>query len=263
MTSRTDQTISALRTGHDALVAFVAGLGPDDLTRISGASEWTVAQVLSHLGSGAEIGLNTLEGALAGTGPGGMDFNKTVWARWDGSSPAEQAANFPAADERLVARYEGLDERTKADLRIDFGFLPMPVDVATGVGMRLNEFTLHSWDARVAFDPAATLAPEATPLLMDTVGPMLAFAAKADQIDGTVAIAVHATDPASSFGLVIGDTVSVGEVPGSPDAELTAPAEYLVRLFTGRHGAEHTPASVTLTGDKVTLDDLRRVFPGY
>jgi uncharacterized protein (TIGR03083 family) len=263
MTSSADQAIGALRTGHDELVAFVAKLEPDDLTRISGASEWTVAQVLSHIGSGAEISVATLDGALAGTGPGGMEFNRSVWARWDGMSPAEQAANFPAADEAPVLRLEGMDEQTKADLRIDFGFLPAPLDVAGAAAMRLSEFALHSWDVRVTFDPQATLAPEATPLLLDSVAPLLGFAGKADQIDGTVSLAVHTTDPARSFGLVIGDTVAITDVPESPDGELTAPAEYVMRLFTGRHGADHTPAAVTLTGDKVTLDDLRRVFPGY
>ena len=263
MTSQADRTISALRTGHDTLVAFLTTLGPDDLTRTSGASEWTVAQVLSHLGSGAEINLATLEGAIDGTGTPGMDFNKSVWARWDAMPPAEQAANFPAADEKLLMRYEGLDEQTRAGLRIDFGFLPQPVDVAAAAGLRLSESALHAWDVRVAFDAAATIAPGATELLLETIGPLLGFAGKADQVDGTVSLAVHTTDPTRSFGLVIADTVTLTDVPESVDGELTAPAEYVIRLSAGRHAPAHTPDSVVLTGDAVTLDDLRRVFPGY
>ncbi len=263
MTSSADQSINALRTGHDALVAFVAGIGPDDLTRTSGASDWTVAQVLSHISSGAEINLATLEAAINGTGAPDMDFNKGVWGRWDGMSPADQAANFPAADGKLVDRFEGLDERARTELRVTYAFLPAPLDVAGAASMRLSELTLHSWDVRVAFDPAATVAPEATPILLDRVGPMLAFAAKADRIEGTVRLAVHTTDPDRSFGLVIGDKVEMTDVPNSVDGELTAPAEYVVRLFAGRHGARYTPDSVRLTGDKVTLDDLRPVFPGY
>jgi len=262
MTSIADRTISALRTGHDDLVAVLGKLGQDDLTRPSGASGWTVAQVYSHLGSGAEINLAALDAALDGTDNPGQDFNKTVWARWDGMSPAEQAENFPAADERLVARYEGLDERTREELRIDLGYLPQPADVATAGRMRLNEVALHSWDIRVTFDPAATVAPEARDLLLDTVGGLLGFAAKADQLDGTTRIAVPLTDPDRSFGLTIADAVSMTEVPDAPDAELTAPAEYVLRLLTGRHAPEHTPASATLTGP-LTLDDLRRAFPGY
>ncbi|HEX4721006.1 MAG TPA: hypothetical protein VH333_00730 [Pseudonocardiaceae bacterium] len=51
-------------------------------------------------------------------------------------------------------------------------------------------------------------------------------------------------------------------MPESADGELVAPAEYVVRLFSGRYGAAHIPDSVTVSG-AVTLDDLRRVFPGY
>lgn len=262
MTSVTDRTIHAVRTGHDELVAFVATLDPGDITHPSAASEWTVAQVLSHLGSGAEIGLAALEAALAGKPNPGQEFNKTVWAVWDGRSAAEQAANFPAAGEQLVSRFEGLDEQTRTDLRIDVGFLPQPIDVGRAASMRLNELALHSWDVRAGFDPTATLAPEAAELLLDTVGPLLGFVGKADRIEGTVRLAVHASDPATSFGMVIGDAVVMTDVPDSADGELTAPAEYLIRLFTGRNGAAYTPGSVSLTGS-VTLDDLRSVFPGY
>jgi uncharacterized protein (TIGR03083 family) len=264
MSSRADQTITALRTGHDDFVAVVSELEPADLTRTSGSSDWTVAQVLSHLGSGAEIFLGVLDGALAGTGAPGGDFNKSVWARWDAMSPAEQAANFRNADEVLLRRYEGLDERTREELRIDFGFLPQPVDVAFATGLRLSEYTLHSWDVRVALDPAATAAPEAVALLLDSVGPMLRRFAKADHINNTVRLAVHTTDPSRSFGLVIADEVSFSQdVPTEPNGELTTPAEYLIRLFAGRHDPAHTPATVTLTSNAITLDDLRRVFPGY
>jgi uncharacterized protein (TIGR03083 family) len=262
MSSRADRTISALRSGHDDLVGLVDGLGPDDLSRPSGASEWTVAQVLSHLGSGAEINLAALEHALGGPAPG-SDFAKTVWARWDGMTPAEQAASFPAANEKLVRRYEGLDEQTRADLRVDLGFIPVPVDVATSAGLRLTEFALHAWDVRVAFEPAATLPPEAADLLVDGIGMLLGFVGKADRLDGTAHLAVRTTAPDRSFGLAITDTVAFTDRPDPADGELTAPTEYLIRLVNGRHGAAYTPDSVTVTGGTLSLDDLRQVFPGY
>jgi hypothetical protein len=31
----------------------------------------------------------------------------------------------------------------------------------------------------------------------------------------------------------------------------------------GRHGDRYTPASVEVTSDRLTLDDLRKVFPGF
>ncbi|MFD0785377.1 maleylpyruvate isomerase N-terminal domain-containing protein, partial [Micromonospora azadirachtae] len=169
MSSIADQTISALRSGHDALVAFVGKLSQEDLLRPSGASDWQVSQVLSHLGSGAEINLAAVRAATSGgTGPGG-DFNKSVWARWDAMSPAEQAAGFVEANARLVEEYESLDPMARAELRIDLGFLPEPVEVATAARMRLSEFALHRWDVEVGFDPSATVSADAVPLLLDNV----------------------------------------------------------------------------------------------
>ncbi|TWD84745.1 uncharacterized protein (TIGR03083 family) [Kribbella amoyensis] len=263
MTTQADRAIGALRTGYDQLATLVGRLRPDDLVRPSGAAEWTVAQVLSHLGSGAEINLAVVEGAIAGTGNPGAEFNQATWARWDAMTPADQATSFLAANEKLLQLFEGLDEQQVADLRIDFGFFPQPLDVGAAAAMRLTEFALHSWDVRVAFDADATVAPEATELLADAVGSLLGFAGKADQLDGDVTLAVETTEPARTFGLAITDTVAVTETSATADGVLVVPTEYFVRLVTGRHGAKYTPASVELTSAKVTLDDLRRVFPGY
>ncbi|MGC4937044.1 maleylpyruvate isomerase family mycothiol-dependent enzyme [Kribbella sp. DT2] len=263
MTSKAEDAIGALRTGYDTLAEFVGGLRPDDLVRPSGASEWKVADVLSHLGSGAEIGLATLEGALDGTGPRAGDFNTSVWDRWNAMSPADQAANFLTATEKQIQRYEGLDDDQLANLRIDFGFLPEPVDVATAVGMRLTEFALHSWDVRVGFDADAALAPESTEILLDSVGRLLSWAGKADQYDGSLVLTVNTTAPDRTFGLSIADTAELTDTPASADGVLNAPAEYIVRLITGRNAPEHTPASVTLTSEKITLAQLRPVFPGF
>jgi hypothetical protein len=66
MSTLADRTIAALRSNHDELAARVRGFDEQDLARQSGSSQWDVAQVLSHLGSGAEIGLATLQTGVAG-----------------------------------------------------------------------------------------------------------------------------------------------------------------------------------------------------
>ena len=264
MTERADRTIKALRTGHDRLAALVRGFADGDLTRPSGASEWDVSQVLSHLGSGAEINLAALDGALSGKGNPGMEFNKAVWARWDAMSPAERAEGFLRSNDAMVTRYEELDAATRDELRVDLGFMPVPVDVATVTGLRLSEFTHHTWDVEVAFDPAATLAPEATDLLIDQAGLLIGFLGKPDALGGRqVTIEVRTTSPERSFGLELREAAALADSPARPDGVLTAPAEWWLRLLTGRHAPTHTPASVTLTSDSVTLDDLRHVFPGF
>jgi uncharacterized protein (TIGR03083 family) len=264
MSDQTDQTIMALRTGHDELAALVGSMTPDDFTRPSAAAEWDIAQVLSHLGSGAEIGLATLEAALEGTGKPDPELAQTVWARWDAMTPGEQAEGFRHADEALVTRYESLDNTTRAQLRIDLGFLPEPVDVATAAVLRLSEFTYHTWDIQVMSDPAAVLAPTAVELLLDPLGMLIGFLGHSDALDGRGGtLAVQTAEPDRSFGLDLRDAVTLVDTPAQPAGVLHVPAEAWLRLAAGRLAPQHTPPTVLLASDTITLDDLRRVFPGF
>ncbi|MEP7111893.1 MAG: maleylpyruvate isomerase N-terminal domain-containing protein [Ilumatobacteraceae bacterium] len=54
MTSVTDRQ-AALEASAQRLATSVGQLSPDQLTGRSYASEWSIAQVLSHVGSGAVI----------------------------------------------------------------------------------------------------------------------------------------------------------------------------------------------------------------
>jgi len=262
--SDADTVIAALRTGHDELAGLVAGFSDDDLARSSGAAEWDVSQVLSHLGSGAEIARAGLRAALDGTPRPGADFNQSVWARWDAMSRSARADGFAEADAALLAQYESLDAATRENLRIDMGFLPAPVDVATAARLRLSEFALHSWDVRVARDEKATLAPDATAALLHKGPDMLAWFGKPDALGGRqFVIRVTTTEPESAFALRLQAPVSVDfEVPERPDGTLTLPAEAWLRLVAGRLGPRYTPAAVVADG-AVDLGLLRRVFPGY
>jgi uncharacterized protein (TIGR03083 family) len=261
MTTPADRTIHALRTGHDDLARRVSGLRPEELRAPSAAAEWTIAQVLSHLGSGAEIALAALGGARGGEVPG-PDFNPQVWDRWNAMTPDEQAAGFVHANEELVAAYESLDEATRRDLRLDLGFLPEPVDVATAAGFRLNEFALHHWDVEVTFDPKAAVSADAAPLLIDRVAFLLRWVAHPGNLGRPATVLVRLTEPEASFGLQLAEAAALVDTPAEPDAVLAVPTEAWIRLATGRLSPEYTPADVTVSGD-LTLDDLRRVFPGF
>lgn len=264
MPSPADQPISALRSGFDDLAAHVRALTPDQLAGPSGASEWTVAQVLSHLGSGAEIGQAGLEAALGAADAPPADFNRSVWARWDAMSPDDQAAGFLTANESFVARYESVDDAKRGTVQIDMGFLPAPIDLAMHAAFRLNEFTLHSWDVRVASDPQATLAPEAVESLLRVLPYLMGWLGKpALVLDGrNLVVGVHTTAPDTDFGLDIADKVTLTDPPADPDVTLALPTESWLRLASGRLGATVTPAGVAVTGP-LTLDSLRTIFPGY
>jgi uncharacterized protein (TIGR03083 family) len=263
MSTNADQVIAALRSGHDDLATLVRGLTPDDLIRPSAATEWQVSQVLSHLGSGAEINLATLTAAQTGGPALDGDFNRKVWDRWDAMAPAEHASEFLISNERLVEAYEALDPTAREELRLNLGFLPEPVDVDQAGRFRLNEFSLHQWDVAVSFDPATVLAAEAVPLLLDVEGFMFGWLAKSESLAGREGVlAVRIDHPDRSFGLAFGPQVTLVETPDKPDGELTLPAEAWERLVTGRLGRSYTPDSVRVTGP-LTLDDLRAVFPGF
>ena len=266
MSAQANQAITALRTGHNELADLVSGMSPDDLTQPSGAAQWDISQVLGHLGSGAEIALATVEAALEGTGNPGPELHRSVRARWDAMvvAPTERAAGFLRANEALVRRFETLDDTTRAQLRIDLGFLPEPVDVATAAGLRLSEFAYHTWDITVAFDPAAVLAPAAAELLVDSLGVIIGFLGHADALDGRqVSLLVQTTAPDRSFGLDLHHAVTLVDVSQQSDGVLSAPGEAWLRLVAGRLALQHTPPTVHLTSEAITLDDLRRVFPGF
>jgi uncharacterized protein (TIGR03083 family) len=262
MTTLADRTIAALRTTHDDLAAQVPGLTDEQLAGASGASEWTVAQVLSHLGSGAEIGLATLETALAAGPAAEPGFNQSVWDRWNAMSPREQATNFLDHDARLVDAFETLTSEQRTTARVDLGFLPEPLPLASFAGMRLNESAQHSWDVRVALDPSAAISANAAAVLAEHLagglGFLVGFIGKADALAQPAVVDIEG----SGFGLVVTDTVAVATEPADPTATFTGPLEAAIRLIGGRLRPVNTPDTVKVAG-AVTLDDLRRVFPGY
>ena len=259
--------IAALRAGHDTLTTRVEQLGPDDLFAQSGASEWPVHGVLSHLGSGAEIARLTLASQLvaagAGAGAAALPDFSVIWDRWNALGPDQRAKGFIEANGELVALYESLSDDQLRNLRIDLGFMPEPVDIATLASMRLSEQTLHGWDVFVAFDPAAALMAEAVPHLLDRSGALIGWFGKAGMLEQRpAAIVVRTTEPDRTFGLYVGDEVSLGDAPEQPVATLDLPGESWLRLLAGRLGVGRTPADATMSG-AVSLDDLRRIFPGY
>ena len=64
MSSDPRQWIATLRNSHERLASLVKPLDADQSRGPSYCGDWTVAQVMSHLGSGAEISLLMLPGAL-------------------------------------------------------------------------------------------------------------------------------------------------------------------------------------------------------
>ncbi|MFC4857251.1 maleylpyruvate isomerase family mycothiol-dependent enzyme [Actinophytocola glycyrrhizae] len=257
MSQLVDRTITALRSEHDMLAGLVRTFTDEQLAFTSGAAEWTVAQVLSHLGSGAEIGRAPIARAVGETVA--AEDNQTIWARWDASAPRAQAEGFLEHNGRWLETVEALTPEQRSSLTVDLGFWPEPVPLLSALGMRFNEVANHSWDVRVAFDPHAGVDADSAAVLVDLLGgPMsflLGFLGKPAELAAPVSVAIPGA------GLVIDDAVTVVDHLESPSARLDGPQEAFIRLINGRLKAPHDNG-VTVEGS-VTLDDLRRVFPGF
>jgi uncharacterized protein (TIGR03083 family) len=212
------------------------------------------------MGSGAEIGLASYRSALEGTPAPAPEFNQGVWDRWNAMSPEEQASGFLDADATLVETIEALTPDQRENLQIKLGFLPEPLGVATIAGMRLNEVALHDWDVRVAVDPAARLSDESARVLAEqfsgSMNFLLGFVGKADVLSRAAIVDAH------GFGLVVDGAVRLTPTAEHATATFEGPLEALVRLLSGRLPETSTPETVRVVGN-VSLDDLRRVFPGF
>jgi uncharacterized protein (TIGR03083 family) len=257
-----DRVIGALRSEYDTLSAAVAEIPEDRLSSPSAATRWSLAHVLSHLGSGSEIGRAELLAALGRGDAPGDGFNQTVWDRWDALSPTEQRDGYVESAGALVAELEALDTEQRESLQIAVGFMPVPLPLVAWAGMRLGEFVLHGWDVRVALHPGAELSEEAAAVQAELLaGPtsfMLNFVGKADRVPQPVALDIVGT----GYGMAIGNQVALLRAPDAPTATFAGPLEAAVRLIAGRLRPEYTPEGLQVTGN-VTLDQLRDVFPGY
>ena len=135
---------------------LVDELDESDLDRPSLAGDWTIAQVLSHLGSGAEICAELVRRGLAGDDRGPRREELVpIWDRWNALPPREQRARWRDADLAHLDLLSGIDAGQEAELVVPY--FAGPMDLATYLGYRLSEHAVHGWDVAAAVDPAARL----------------------------------------------------------------------------------------------------------
>ncbi len=254
--------IATLRRSHDRLVALVGPLTPEQLRAQSYCKDWSVAQVLSHLGSGSEIAALNLPGALGQAEPVSREAFGPVWDRWNAMSPDDQAAAALIADAQYIGTLEQLSDDELAS--ISYPFFGLTLDAVKLIRLRLGEHAVHTWDVAVTNDPAAVVAPDAVELLIDAVPEFLAPRLGKPQAEPLRA-RIKASDPDRDYLLVATDAVSMTDWPADgvaeSHAEVAMPAEALLRLAYGRLDPEHTPASVV--AEPADLERLRAIFPGF
>jgi uncharacterized protein (TIGR03083 family) len=254
-----DELLAALRHSHDRLDESAAPLKGEQLTADSYDDEWTIAQVLSHLGSGAEIFTLILDAGLHTEPPPGIEQFQAVWDRWNARNPDDQAREAIVVDAAFLDRIESLSQMQRARWRVQF--FGAEQELPDILRMRLGEHALHTWDIAVALDNQATVAADAVALLVDTLDRLVARVAKPP--DQNLHVDVSTWNPDRAFSLEVGPDGSRLSPTQSQaavgDAALRMPAEAFLRLVYGRLDPEHTPP---IESENVDLDTLRRVFPG-
>lgn len=252
--------IQALRTSHDALVGMVLGLTPEQLEQGSYCSQWNVAQVLSHIGSGAEIGLLGLEQILVDGPPLDREAFPVIWDRWNNLSAVDKSSQMVVWDRRYVSVLQALDDKTLKSLHMTF--FGMELDAVGIVGLRLGEHAVHSWDVAVTFDPGAEVLLSSVELLVDRLPFIAGRLAKADRASTKSQVKIRTSHPDRHFLLSIGESVALtNDVEGPFDGTLDLTSAALLRLVYGRLDPDHTPPGTSTTGS-ADLDELRRVFAG-
>jgi uncharacterized protein (TIGR03083 family) len=240
------------------LATLVQSLTPEQLRQPAYPTEWTVADVLSHLGSGATIFRKRLDGDVD---------TQAIWDEWNAKDPDAQAADALRADAQLQERLKALTPAEAAGIRFAMG--PMEIDLTTFLGMRISEHALHTWDIAVTFDASATVPADSAAMVVDLLGMMAGFAGKPTGSDRTVTI--RTTQPPRQFEVALrpdsvaltpiegaSEDASAGANESNPDLELSSDA--LIRLVYGRLDPDHSPILEVGAAD---LEELRRAFPGF
>jgi uncharacterized protein (TIGR03083 family) len=254
-----ERALAALGASVERLRALVGGLTADQVRQPAYPSEWTIAQVLSHIGSGAVIMRQRVEDTLAGRSYDDA-FNNATWDTWNAKNPDAQVADALVADRAYLDALVAIGPAERTGFHVAFG--PLDLDFPGFVRLRVNEHVLHTWDVAVALDPAARLPADGTASVLDAVEMIAGFTGQPSDEPHT--LWVRTTDPHRELTLALGSdgVVLTPGLPGDADAEagpdVELPAEAFVRLVYGRLDPDHTPPGTS----EAHLDELRRTFPG-
>ncbi len=250
-----DPRVEALHSSVSRLHHLAAPMSEDQLTLPAYPSEWSIADVLSHIGSGAAIMHRRLDDTLAGRDTPD-DFAPGVWDTWNAKTGIAKRDDALHADAALLARIQDVTPAQSKAFSMAMG--PMTLTFDEFAGMRLNEHALHTWDIEVSLDPAATLPPQIAAQVIDNLDLIARYTAK--PTGDTTVITVTTTDPTRGFTVdLTPEAVTLSPRVPATTADVEITAEAFARLIYGRLDPEHTPPP---DHHGPALDMLRNVFPG-
>ena len=249
------ERLNALHSSARHLREVVSGLDVEQLTGPAYPSEWTIADTMSHVGSGAVIMQHLFLQALHGEDPV-EGFAQSVWDSWNAKSPDRQVADALAADQEFLDVLAATPDDQRGVLRVRFGQLELDFD--RFVGMRLGEHVVHTWDVEESVRPGAELAVPAASLLLDQVHFIVGRSGVPTGEPRTITVRTH--EPARDFNVVVeASSVTLVDTVHSGPVDVEISAEAFVRLIYGRLDAQ---AGVD-DGAERHLEVLRETFPGF
>lgn len=264
--SATTTLMSALRESHQRLDGLLTTIPTEDVTQPAYPTEWSIAQVASHLGSQAETFLLSLDAGRHGTAPPGLEQFQPIWDRWNAKQPAEQVSDSLSADREFLDAVAALTDAERGTWRLTM--MGAEQELSGLLRMRLVEHLLHTWDIDVALDDSATLPAPGAALVIDQLPLIVRYTAKASI---PTQIRITTTEPELTLRLSLAPDGSQlvrdrADMPagqqGSADHDQTVrlPTEAFVRLVYGRLDSDHTPPTVDAAPG--LLDALRTALPG-
>ncbi|MDF1605816.1 maleylpyruvate isomerase family mycothiol-dependent enzyme [Nocardioides sp. YIM 152315] len=254
MTQNLAQLRDALRTSHDRLVAVMGFPASPAADAAAYPEEWNVSDVLSHLGSGAEIFGLILTRLLAGEDAPTQDDFVAIWDKWNAKSPDEQVRDGLNADEDFVDLVDGID--SALDKVPAFGSV---WPLTEFLGMRLQEHIVHTWDVEVASNRYATIPAEHLAFLLEQLPGIAPRSGR--EVKEAQKIVVRVVDPEAYLLVELGLVTAIESLENATNADLTMSAEAFVRLVFGRLAAIR-PSDVA-PDDERTASYLKSVFVGY
>lgn len=247
--------IASLRNVQNRLAAIVKPLGSEAI-RGQSFHSWTIAEVLSHLGSQADVFDGVLTSGLAGTEPPGQDSMQPIWDKWAAKTPEAQVHDAVEANERLIARLEGMSADQLAKFQVKL--FSIDVDAAGFAKFRLGELALHTWDVDTAVNPDAVIVPSAISLMVDGVSQFVPYFAK--PAGETFRVRLITSDPTREFALSVGEAVALEPAnSGEFDGTITLTSESYLLLLYGRLTPDR---AMSIQAQGIGVEKLTSVFQG-
>jgi uncharacterized protein (TIGR03083 family) len=245
----------------DRLADRLERLAEPDWQRPTPCTEWTVADIVAHLASGASVQLLSFQRGLHGET--GQPFKDTAERDALTKAKLELPAGAKAADyrremDRLLAV---MDTFTAADLDKKAWHRTGPQPISWFMSQRLGEITLHSADIHTALDGSFSIAPDAAAALAPAYLARLPRLVRPDALRNVQAV----IGLGECGSLTVADGwASYSEAGAGANPTLmvkTSPATLLL-MATGRVHPKDALARGELTarGDTAILERWREMF---